>query len=113
MGAAGDLCYYLYVPCNDAGMIEGMVFIGGEVELPASTSTTLKFFLVVGGQLVPVDTAYLTCIMSTALTGTSVTNAGDLTAGSTTGNAEVTATYNDGSVTFTCPVNVTVTEATT
>lgn len=110
---AGDLCYYLYVPCDDAGMIEGMVFIGGEVELPASTSTTLKFYLIVGGQLAPVDTAHLTCTMSTALTGTSVTNAGVLTAGSTTGNAEVTATYSDGSASFTCPVNVTVTQAST
>ena len=101
------------VQMDDGSQIEGMVYIGGEVELPASTSTTLKFYLVVGGQLAPVDTAHLTCTMSTALTGTSVTNAGVLTAGSTTGNAEVTATYNDGSASFTCPVNVTVTQAST
>ena len=112
-GVYGDLCYYLYVPCDDSGMIEGMTFIGGEVEVPTSSTTTLKFYLVVGGQLVPVDPAYLTCSMTTAITGTSVTNAGVLTAGTTTGSGELTATYSDGTNEFTCPVNVTVVQPTT
>jgi len=108
--AGADLAYYLYVPCDDSGMIEGLVFVGGSITVAKSSTTQLQPYLVVNGTLVKPDPAYMTYTVSTALTGVSVSNAGVLTAGSTAGNAEITATYSEGasSPSFSCPLNVTV-----
>ena len=111
--STGDLCYYLYVPCNDANMIKGFVSVPAEVEVEANKSEALDLWLVVGDQLTKPDPKFVTCSVTGAVTGLSVTNAGVITAGSTAGNGEVTATYNDGTNEFTCPVNVTVTAAST
>lgn len=105
-----DLAYYLYVPCDDSGMIDGLVFVGGSITVAKSSTTQLQPYLVVNGSLVKPDPAFMTYTVSTALTGVSVSNAGVLTAGTTSGNAEVTATYSEGSSSpsYSCPLNVTV-----
>lgn len=108
--SGADLAYYLYVPCDDSGLIEGLVFVGGAIEVAKSSVTQLQPYLVVGGSLVKPDPAFMAYTMSTAITGTSVSNAGVLTAGSTAGSGEVTATYSEGSSSpsYSCPLNVTV-----
>ena len=110
---AGDLCYYLYVPCDDAGMIEGLVYVGGELEITANSTAPLDCYLVVGNQLTKPDPAFMTYAVTGEVTGLSVSASGIVTAGSTTGDGEVTATYNDGTNEATCPVNVTIVSAST
>lgn len=106
--SASDLAYYLFVPCDDSGMIDGLVYVGGAITVAKSSTTQLQFYLAVNGSLAKPDPAYMTYSMTTAITGTTVSNAGVLSAGSTAGSGELTATYNDGTTTLTCPLNVTV-----
>lgn len=107
--AAADLAYYLFVPCDDAGMIEGMVYIGGSVTMAKSSTYQLHPYLVVNGSLVKPDPAFMTYTVSTTITGLSVTNAGVVTSGTAAGDGEITASYDDGTTELTCPINVTVT----
>lgn len=107
--ATGDLCYYLYVPCNDAYMIKGLVAVPAEVEIPASSTQALDLWLVVGDQLTKPDPQFMSYEVTGSVTGLSVSNSGIVTAGTTAGSGEITATYDDGSNSFTCPINVTVT----
>ena len=109
-GSGADLAHYLYVPCDDSGMIEGLVFVGGAITVAKSSVTQLQPYLVVGGSLVKPDPAFMTYSMTTSISGTSVSNAGVLTAGSTAGSGEVTATYSEGgsAPSYSCPLNVTV-----
>lgn len=106
--SGADLAYYLYVPCDDSGMIEGLVFVGGAITVPKSSTTQLQPYLVVGGSLVKPDAAFMSYSMTTSISGTTVSSAGVLSAGSTAGSGELTATYDDGSVELSCPLNVTV-----
>ena len=106
--AGSDLAYYLYVPCDDAGMIDGMVFVGGSITVAQGSTTQLQPYLVVNGSLVKPDPAFMSYTFSTAISGSSVTNAGVLTAGTTAGSGEITATFNDGTNNISCPLNVTV-----
>lgn len=106
--SASDLAYYLFVPCDDTGMIDGLVYIGGSVTMPKSSTYQLQPYLVVNGSLVKPDPAFMTYTVSTTVTGMSVSNAGVVTSGSTAGDGEITATFNNGTTTLTCPINVTV-----
>lgn len=106
--AGSDLAYYLYVPCDDAGMIDGIVFVGGSVSVAKNSTTQLQPYLVVGGSLVKPDPAFMSYEFTTAISGSSVSAAGVLSAGSTAGSGEITATYDDGSNEVSCPLNVTV-----
>lgn len=109
---SAELVHYLYVACDGGDdKIEGLVYVGGSVSLPKSTSTQLQFYLVVNGNLVKPDPAYMTYAMSTSITGTTVSSAGVLSAGSTAGSGEVTGTYTKGTTSYACPVNVTVTNS--
>lgn len=107
--SAAELVHYLYVACDGGeDKIEGLVYVGGEVSMGISSSVQLQFYLVVNGNLVKPDPAYMSYAMSQTLTGTSVSASGLLTSGTTTGSGEVTATYSTGSTELSCPVNVEV-----
>lgn len=106
--ASADLAYYLFVPCDDSGMIDGVVYIGGEVTMGQSSTFQLQPYLAVNGSLVNPDPAMLSYEVTTALTGLSVSETGLVTSGSTAGSGEITITYTDRSNIFTSVVNVTV-----
>ncbi|MBQ1976271.1 MAG: hypothetical protein II227_02415, partial [Clostridia bacterium] len=106
--SASDLAYYLFVPCDDSGMIDGLVYIGGEVTMGQSSTFQLQPYLAVNGSLVKPDPAMLSYEVTTALTGLSVSGTGLVTSGSTAGSGEITITYTDRSNIFTSVVNVTV-----
>lgn len=109
---SGALVHYLYVACDGgADKIEGLVYVGGSVSLPKSSSKQLQFYLVVNGNLVKPDPAYMSYAMSTSISGTSVSSSGLLTSGTTAGDGEATGTYTNGTTSFACPVNVTVTNS--
>lgn len=104
------LVHYIYVAC-DGGveLIQGLVFIGGTLELGINDSEKLNVYLVVNGNLVEPDPAFMSYEVTESLTGLSIgSTSGIVTSGETEGDGEVSATYTNGTTTFTCPVNVTV-----
>lgn len=106
-----DLAYYLYVPCDDSGMIEGLVMVGGGMTVTASTSAKAEFYLVVGDSLVKPDPAKMSYALSGAPNGTTVSNAGIVSAGATAGSGTITGTYTDGGETYTMTADLTVVSA--
>ena len=112
---SSTLAYLVYVPDDAAADILGIAVIGGAISLVKSTSAQLTPYIVMADKSIVVPPDYSTGFsyeMSTSITGTSVSSSGLITAGSTAGNGEVTITYApaDG-VSFTCPVNVEVTNS--
>lgn len=106
----GISAYYFAVYDDNAEAIEGLALIGGVITVPqgGTAQADVKVALAGGGFATP-DPAFMTYSMTTAITGVSVSATGLLTAtGSASGDGELTATYNDGTNTFTLPVNVTV-----
>ena len=106
-----DLAYYLYVPCDDAGMIEGLVIKGGVISLPVSSSAAVDAYLVVKSSLAKPDPAKMSYSLTSAPSGTTVSSAGVISSGATTGNCELTATYTDGEESYECVANVAVVSA--
>lgn len=112
--SSNNLGYYVYVPDNGAANIRGLAVVGGVTPVTKSTSRQLPVRLVMGdGSLVvPVDTTTnFTYALSGAPSGTSISTAGLITAGSTAGDCECTTTYTVGGVTFSCVSNVSVTNS--
>lgn len=107
---AAPMAYYIVVPCDTQSGIEGLALIGGIISVPQGGSVQPNFKLVVNGNnLVPVDQAFMSYEMTTAITGVSVSATGLVTASDTAiGDGELTATYSNGGQTFSIPVNVTV-----
>ncbi len=111
---ASELAYYIYVPDDGASSIAGLAVIGGLVTVPASGTAQIPVrFVMENGQLVtPNDYATgFTYTASGQPTGTSVSNAGVVSAGSTAGDFEVAISYDNDSETLTTPVNVRVVSA--
>ena len=106
---ANVLAYYLYVPCDGATDAQGLALVGGVLSVPkSSTKTITEFKLVMAdGSLANVDPAFMTYELDGAPSGTSVSGS-VLTTGATTGDCGITATYNDGTNTFTCEGVLTV-----
>lgn len=108
---ASQYAYYVYVPDNGAAVIMGLAVIGGLVEVPASGTAQIPVrFVMENGQLVA-PASYATGFTYTASgqpTGTTVSNAGVVSAGATSGDFEVAVSYNNDGETLTCPVNVSV-----
>lgn len=101
--SANVLAYYLYVPCEGATDMQGLALVGGVLTVPKSTVKTITEFKLVmaDGSLASPDPAFMSYSLSSAPSGTSVSGS-VLTAGATTGDCDITATYNDGTSTFTC-----------
>jgi hypothetical protein len=109
---SAELVHYLYVPCDGgADKIEGLFLVGGSVEVPANSTAKLNYQLMVNGNPVTPDPALMSYVAASAPSGTSVSNAGVVTAGSTTGDFTVTATYTLGNQTWDCPVSVSIVSA--
>ena len=106
--SASALVHYLFVRCDDAGMLDGLYLLGGSVEVEAEETFATSFRLQVGGtgSAVP-DPAFMSYELS-GLNGSTVSGGGVITAGATTGSGTLTATYDDGATTLTCSVPVTV-----
>lgn len=108
---SSDLAYYIYVPDNGADSIKGLAVIGGVVSMSTRESVQIPVRLVMdNGQLV-VPASYstgFTYTFTTAITGTSVSSKGVITAGTASGNGELLVSYDNGDTTLTVPVNVVV-----
>ena len=109
---AGKMAYYIYVPDNGANSITGLAVVGGLMRVATGSTAQIPVrFVMENGQLVtPAD--YRTNFNYTGSgmpAGTSVgANTGIITAGTTAGEFEALAIYEDGSLRLTCPVNVIV-----
>ena len=100
----GNLGYYIYVPDDDAESIIGLTVVGGVTSLVKSTTAQLpiRFVMGDGSLVVPQDYATgFTYSLTSAPSGTSVSSAGVITAGSSAGDCDCTTTYTSGSKTFT------------
>lgn len=109
---AGMLAYYIYVPDNASEDINGLAVVGGIVSVAKSgTAQTPVRFVMANGQLVtPTDYAAMKYTLTGAPTGTTVSASGLITAGTTTGDCEMTIQYPAaGDAEFTTIVNVSVT----
>ena len=109
---SNPLAYYVYSPCNDAEIVQGIAVIGGLVSLPISSTKQIPVYLVMPDHTLVKPTSYSTGFTYTGSglpTGTSVSVAGVVSSGTTAGSGEVEISYTDGENTFTCPVNVEVT----
>lgn len=102
------LWYQLDVPCDTTQDIVGLALIGGVITVPVSSTYTIDDFdLIVGNTRVSPDPAKMTYELDSAPSGTSVAGA-VITAGSTAGDCEITATYTDGGSTWTAVGNLSV-----
>lgn len=107
--SAADLVYYLYVPCDDADMIDGLVYINGEISIPAGGSAKLNVYAAVKGNLVPItDYNLLSFEITETVTGMSVSADGVVATGNTQGEGVITATYAYKGETYTVPIAVSV-----
>lgn len=105
--AAAVLAHYLFVPCDDANMIKGIVVLGGEVEMEKSSTATVDAYLVVGDSLVTPDPAFVTISLSNAPSGTSVSG-NVITSGSTAGSGTINIAYDDGTTELSATAGLTV-----
>ena len=112
---SSTLAYLVYVPDDATEEILGITVIGGAISVVKSTSAQLKPYIVMADKSIVIPSDYATNFsyeMTTALTGTTVSSSGLITAGSTAGNGEATITYTpvEGK-SYSCPVNVIVTNS--
>lgn len=109
--AAGTMAYYIYAPDDESSAIEGLAVVGGVVSATKSATTQIPVqFVMANGQLVRPATyaTGFTFTASGAPSGTTVSNAGVITAGSTTGDFDVAITYTSGSNVYNATVAVSV-----
>ena len=108
---SNPLAYYVYSPCSDAEIVQGIAVIGGLVTLEKSSTAQIPVYLVMPDNTLVKPTSYITGFTYTGSglpSGTSVSAAGVVSSGSTAGDGEVEISWTDGVNTFTCPVNVSV-----
>lgn len=108
------LGWYVLVPDGDADVVMGLVAaIGGVISVPKSgTAQVRPQAVMANGQLVALDPAKCTYAMTGAPSGTTVgQSTGVITAGETTGDADMTVTFRYGDKSFTAQCAVSVTEA--
>lgn len=111
---SNPLAYYVYSPCSDAEIVQGIAVVGGLVSLPVSSTKQIPVYLVMPDNSLVKPTSYSTGFTYTGSslpTGTTVSAAGVISSGATTGDAEIEIEYTDGENEFTCPVNVSVVSA--
>lgn len=92
---AGNLAYYIYAPDNGSEGVAGLAVVGGTFSVTKSTSAQIPGRLVMeNGQLVaPNPTSLIKYAATGAPSGTTVSADGVVSAGSTTGDFDVTMTY--------------------
>lgn len=92
---AGNLAYYIYAPDNGSEGVAGLAVVGGAFSVTKSTSAQIPGRLVMeNGQLVaPNPTSLIKYAATGAPSGTTVSADGVVSAGSTTGDFDVTMTY--------------------
>lgn len=110
-----DLAYYVYSPCDESEVVQGLVVVGGLVSLKKSSSKQIPVFFVMPDNSLVAPGNYssgFTYAASGLPSGSNVSSSGVITAGSTAGTSgEVTVTYTDGVNTFSVPVNVEITNS--
>ncbi len=107
----GDLAYYVYSPCDEAEVVQGLVVIGGLVSVATGSSRQIPVMFAMPDNSLVHPTSYSTGFTYTGSglpSETSVSTSGLVTAGSTAGDGEVIVTYTDGVSSFELPVNVEV-----
>jgi len=108
------LGYYVYSPDEAADAIQGLAVVGGVVSLVKSTSKQIPVrFVMADGSLV-VPSSYSTGFTYTptsAPSGTTVSSAGVISAGSTAGDCDCLISYTDGTNTYTCEMEISVTNS--
>lgn len=112
--AGNNLAYYVYSPCADADVIQGLAVVGGVVSLPVSSTAQIPVRFVMPDNSLQVPPSYsigFTYTGSGLPSGTTVSDAGVISSGTTAGDGEILVSWTDGSDTYTVPVNVEVTSA--
>lgn len=111
-GGGNDLAYYIYVPCDTASGIEGVLgVLGGTISMAKSSTLQLHPALVVNGKLSysvpPADFSYV----AAATTSVNVNASGLLTSTATAGSTTITVSYAvpNTDTTLTDVISVTVT----
>lgn len=112
---ASTLGYIVYTPDDSSGAIEGLAVVGGVVEVVKSTSAQIPVRLVMidGSLVTPASySTGFTYALTSAPSGTTVSNAGVISAGATTGDCDCTITYtDDNDVSYSCQIAVSVTNS--
>lgn len=109
---SSNLAYYIYAPDDGADQIVGVAYIGGAISLPVSSTAQMEPQLVMAnGQLVALAPSQFTYVGSGLPAGTSVDTDGVVSSGATSGDGEITISYDNNGTTLTCPVNVSVVSA--
>lgn len=111
---SNPLAYYVYSPCNDAEIVQGIAVVGGLVSLPISSAKQIPVYLVMPDNTLVKPTSYSTGFTYTGSglpTGTSVSTAGVVSSGTVTGDGECLIEWTDGENEFSCPVNISVVSA--
>lgn len=109
---SNPLAYYVYSPCSDAEIVQGLAVIGGTVSLPISSTRQIPVYLVMPDNSLVKPTSYSTGFTYTGSglpSGTSVSAGGVISAGSTAGSGEVEIEFTDGEAEFNAVINVEVT----
>ena len=106
--SAPDMCHYLFVPCDGSNKPSALVVLGGYVSVVESTTEAVETYLVVNDTLVKPDPAFLSYELTGAPSGTSISDAGVITAGSTTGSGALTVSYSDTSSSVSLTAQATV-----
>ena len=108
-GIAGDLAYYVYVPCGtEFGDIVGIVAVGGDMTIAvgADKQLNIRYILKDGSTGIP-DFSDLT--YNSSATAKATVSATGVVHGAASGNSVITATLTKGGETLTCTIGVTVT----
>lgn len=111
---SSTLGYIVYTPDNAAGAIVGLAVVGGVVSLVKSTSKQIpvRFVMADGSLVVPASYATgFTYTPTSAPSGTTVSEAGVISAGSTAGDCDCAITYTAGEENFTCEMEISVTNS--
>lgn len=98
---AGKMAYYIYVPDNGASSITGLAIVGGLVSVPAGGTLQIPVrFVMENGQLVtPSDyKSGFTYELVGAPSGTTVSDSGVISAGSTAGDFDTKVLYSGDGV---------------
>lgn len=106
-----NLAYYVYSPCSEADVIQGLAVVGGVVSVTVSDTAQIPVLFVMPDNSLVAPSDYgngFTYTGSGLPSGTTVSSSGLVSAGSTAGSGEVEISWTDGESTFALPVNVEV-----